>query len=390
MKNRPKILLVNPVLALLLVIVYGGIWAFAHVLRHYQLPEEAIAQLTGKHAQILLWASLLMGLNRGARFHPAMNTGYARWLATTPWHYPMPLPMGPVFLAWQDALLVLALAALAQFHAHVDPLMVLSCFLGGYVAGGMLVITLAIKWEWLLLVLLGPALVFVRANPAALALGIIVLTLLVTLGLRRSLIGYSWPLESARKDRTHKDTDIGIGTNANAGWPFSYVGPSVSLQVIPWSEMLLAAVIAGWWMFCGTSMLDLPASRETYEALGNAPWLVVPAVAVLRLLLYIHCQFPPISLLGRLATGRWIIPRYDQVLVGPAATVLVGMAVWHLAASVLAPLPLAAGIGVAAVLTCALGIGPSLRNFRLTAPCRFVTGTNSSGGNKQRATQQRQ
>ena len=55
-------------------------------------------------------------------------------------------------------------------------------------------------------------------------------------------------------------------------------------------------------------------------------FLYVTVIAlVVRLLIYTGPFRPPISLRGRIATGRWVIPGYDYVLLAPLCTLLTAL-----------------------------------------------------------------
>jgi hypothetical protein len=98
----------------------------------------------------------------------------------------------------------------------------------------------------------------------------------------------------------------------------------------------------------------------------------------------IHCDgyAPPISFLGRLATGRWIIPCYDQVFAAPLLAAATGYALGTLSAYLgLDPL-FSHPVVVAVVLFICLGLGPSLTDWRLTGEHRLVEGSLRSGAVK--------
>ncbi len=56
---------------------------------------------------MVLGTTLLYAAFRCIYFHPVENRRYGSWLADTPWRHPQPLPLGPLHLVWQDAVLVL-------------------------------------------------------------------------------------------------------------------------------------------------------------------------------------------------------------------------------------------------------------------------------------------
>ena len=82
---------------------------------------------------------------------------------------------------------------------------------------------------------------------------------------------------------------------------------------------------------------------------------------------------PPISLLGRIATGRWIIPSYDRALVAPLAGLLiVGAALPRLISVSAQPSAFEMPILVTTVLLVVLLSGPTFRDWALTSECRIV------------------
>jgi hypothetical protein len=57
-------------------------------------------------------AGIAYGSLRAAYFHPLRREAYLRWLRTTPWAPPRPLPLGPATLCGQDAVWLAVFAAL--------------------------------------------------------------------------------------------------------------------------------------------------------------------------------------------------------------------------------------------------------------------------------------
>ncbi len=82
---------------------------------------------------------------------------------------------------------------------------------------------------------------------------------------------------------------------------------------------------------------------------------------------------PPISILGRLATFRWVIPSYDRAFVAPIAGIVF---LWGFAGRELFRPGSQSIVGVSILLTVALLVvflpGPSLRTWALTSECRIV------------------
>jgi hypothetical protein len=89
---------------------------------------------------------------------------------------------------------------------------------------------------------------------------------------------------------------------------------------------------------------------------------------------------PPISLMGRIRTFRWIIPGYDKIFLAPFCTLLVGV----LAIDSFRPPGLddliALPIALAIAVTVTLDTGPSMQSWRLTGQHRItVTASKMSG-----------
>jgi hypothetical protein len=86
---------------------------------------------------------------------------------------------------------------------------------------------------------------------------------------------------------------------------------------------------------------------------------------------------PPLSLLGRVARRRPIIPGYDKVFVAPLLALLVAVPLGCVA---LAAAPILGGYGSETLLSAAVtltwwilvGMGPGLEAWRLTGNCRIV------------------
>jgi hypothetical protein len=129
--------------------------------------------------------------------------------------------------------------------------------------------------------------------------------------------------------------------------------------------------------------MALPAPRkphanaqEVVQGLSTMAWYVALGVGLLaafvRLVIYVAWCAPPIGLRARWATGRWIIPGYDRVFVVPLATVAVTMILYLALAALGCPMPIVAFSAVFVAVTLAMGMGPSLAEWRLTGEYRMV------------------
>ena len=131
------------------------------------------------------------------------------------------------------------------------------------------------------------------------------------------------------------------------------------------------AVVVSWWAFCGAVRGVADDPTQAGAGLG----LVIIAlllVALARWVVYGAEHHPPISLFGRLWTGRLIVPGYDVVAVAPltaaALAVAVPLGLWRIGTGV----PVAAAAGTLAVMAVVLLGGPTLRHWQLTGHHRVV------------------
>jgi hypothetical protein len=300
-------------------------------------------------------------------FHPALRPAYCNWLSHTPWTVKKPLPFGPVHLVWQDALLLSVAVGLCWPRAGIGSLAVVKAFLVCYLGCLCFVNVYTGQKAW--------------AYPIAFGLGFLILffptplffafagvTYVVALfGLRASLARFPWREESLLQHLPGFMTDP-----ISLGWPFCRLGPGRSKE-FKLSDVFLTGLLAGWAVFAFGSVLKKDVSMA-------AP--LVFFAACVRILLYCHSYLPPLSLLGRLALGRLIIPGYDKVFIAPlltvltfeaAATLLFWSGVSHL---------IAASIGVTTSWWILFGMGPSLDAWRLTGNHRIIKGMQMTGHQK--------
>ena len=111
------------------------------------------------------------------------------------------------------------------------------------------------------------------------------------------------------------------------GWPFGYLSPKPPAAGLPPFDAVCLSLLAGWAMYCVSTLIIDPLLQ--FRAGSVDFWLmrviatgVSYAVVVFRLAAYCGPYRPPIAFLGRLTTGRLIIPRYDVVLAAPIGAVV--------------------------------------------------------------------
>lgn len=330
----------------------------------------------------LIVGTLCYGAWRAIVFHPLDRPGYEKWLAATPWTSRKPLPLGPVHLVLQDVVLVACVVAVAWIFGDRWAVHLPALFLGIYLAllGRTLFYTSA--WQWGYGVTFGLGLMaWLWHDLAACFIATLATYSVGYLGLRRSLACFPWDSKWTQDLRSMAgmSTDAQRLPRSQYGWPFGRLAPtSPALDFhVPLHHAFLMSLLAGWCTFIVISLTpNLEDERKKFL-------IIVPVVAsfasILRLLLYSDGYWAPISLFGRLATGRWLIWRYDQVFLAPVLTLVAGFSLPMIASALTLDPLFAAPIGIAVVLFICLGTGPSLKAWRLTGGHRITEGTLRSG-----------
>jgi hypothetical protein len=326
---------------------------------------------------ILGFATVCYAVWRALGYHPLFRPWYRAWLAATPWTSRKPLPLGPIHLVAQDVVLVGSATLVAWLGGDSWALFIPQLFLAIYLAflAQSLFGTGCWPWGYAVAFGMGAVVWLWRSQPACLIVEGLTYTV-AYLGLRQSLARFPWGMDWGRFFGA-----LGVhvrpeqrGTHA-LGWPFGRLAPRTSeFQIrIPLHHAVLTSLLVGWWLFAIISSVPRAQDRE------NGLLLVLGAVtlgaALIRVGVYCDGYAPPISLIGRLVTGCWIIPGYDQVFVAPVLTAAAG-AVFSIVPSLLELDPLFCHpVALAVVLFLSLGLGPSLSAWRLTGNHRIAEGT---------------
>jgi hypothetical protein len=362
------------------VLVFFGLSCFLALLPGILVGRRvgAVPPDAARPPQLVIGASLLLyGVYRVISFHPAYRKNYRQWLERTPWQWPRPLPVGPVQIVWEDAVIVGGLGCVVAAVAHFSLAGAATLFLAGYLAA------IAPTFWMTGLKGFGYATLFILAAALALArtpersLGIV----LADSALARLALGVSmrrWPWDLTRA------TEAGLmlqggqqGTTADRslGWPHDRLAPRFPERfvAVPWLDGLLASLLPGCWLAALDYLIDDPHSAAMFGhmILGY----VCMIGAMVRLGRYTTGYAPPISFWGRIVTLRWIIPSYDQVFVAPLVAILMGTAgaYWLRFIPGIRP-DYACAIALSATLMSLLLGGPSLVRWRLTARARLVPG----------------
>jgi hypothetical protein len=312
---------------------------------------------------------LMYGAIRGGYFHPLVNLPYGLFLARAPWQYPARMPLGPLQLVWQDAVVVLLATAIVilpptdlRFIVWVPMTFVVAhafvqCFANWYSGGRWALTTFAFLVGCL----------FLAQGYVWLTLGLVgAIGMVGSRSIDLTLIDF--PYDVCRR-RDLRLFEIAAPSINRVAWPVAPSGRLPWYYRIAQGDALLVGAIVAWLMFCA-------ASREPNERDAASGLLVVHGfLAVLavaaRFLLYFAEHLPPISLLGRIATRRWIIPRYDVIYVAPLIAAAVAYAMptlltWRFNVPPITAIPLS----TAATITLAFGLPPKWEEWHLTGHYR--------------------
>lgn len=333
------------------------------------VPGGVVEVLTPRDL-VWMFVSVWLGARRLSDFHPLFHPKYREWLRLTPWTSRLPLPLGPPHLIPQDALW-LALIWSVWHDPQISPLYLPLVFLATYLS--VVCVALALTGEkgvaWLLAFGLGEV---VRQWHEPLTSLVIAawLYLAAWIGLRRSLTRFPWP---GALPVTAVQAALQKQAGQMLGWPLDQL--LVRRGNLIRGPMLKSAAISlliGWWSYCVCSLATNPLVAEMFVRL-----LLITALAITvsrRALAYWIDYRSPISLWGRLWTFRWIIPRYDHILVTPALIVLVASMMPLILSNWQVPALAALAATISLVVFLALAMPPSFERWRLSGFFRIVPG----------------
>jgi hypothetical protein len=242
---------------------------------------------------------------------------------------------------------------------------------------------LAVTRTWLPCLLLGfiwpaPILPVMRGWPT---IGIIAaLVAVIWYGHRKSLHAFPWkrtelnPPESGRANQRKSIGEMEIRIDGlsntpavrtpNLGWPFLWLSPKIECNSVSTSTSFFVSTLIGWWIYCAIIGFEVPSSPA-------AILLFAAVAALVRFAIYCSGLGPSFNLWGRLASGRIIVPGFDQVAVTPlialALTIAGGVAIRH------------SGSWYPATSACVVGLlcfallagGPTMRKWILTGQHRY-------------------
>ncbi|HEX2474479.1 MAG TPA: hypothetical protein VHK01_07030, partial [Lacipirellulaceae bacterium] len=157
---------------------------------------------------------------------------------------------------------------------------------------------------------------------------------------------------------------------ASAGWPLSAAKQGRWSWSISHARAAGVALCVGWLQFCLLFQFrDLAEITNVYMT----PYLWVVIFFVLgRSWLYLRGYAPPISFLGRIATGRLVIPGYDIVLLAPLVTAVVAYVLPGILAAFGMHPSVAFPVSSSVVAWLALALPPARADWHLTGHHRIA------------------
>lgn len=363
----------------------------------------------------LILAASVYGNARLGWSHPLEKYAYGNWLNTTPWAAGDRLPFGSPYLNRNDIAFVLAiwggspsptsatlivlglafiggyvLRALGTAQRYDDPVLPLGMFIAGGVAvafsfgpqGPTIVPFLAAVVMVLALSQLSIRRLLGRFNELVLLPSWIK----IPRGKRRAAVAkdrYGSPWAQLLDDLD--------GEEKPSGWRACAIGV---LFLTACCEVLRMRAVA--WADTLNNETVLELSKDAYGRIGELTyflikishaennsglwsvvaltpaWMVLMLSVPLSIAVLLGSNGAPISLLGRIATGRLYLPKYDIVWLAPVTACFVytlGMLLGYAAG---ASIVVAMGLSIAAAIACYEWLSPSRLEWRLTGHHRII------------------
>jgi hypothetical protein len=225
-------------------------------------------------------------------------------------------------------------------------------------------------------ILLGFGLVIRLALFPAAALAVeLLLYAMASHGLRESLHRFPWKDEESIEMARKGVKAVTLATQqatTRLGWPFNRLQPFDTNKELPWGGAFALSLLVAWYLYA--IMAIIPAGDDSLITIRGIFGITVFFAPLARILVYCVGYRPPISLMGRVFTLRWIIPGYDQVFVAPIFS-LTATILWCVAGDRMDwPASIVIPVGMFLTLFFTMGMGPSLAEWRLTGKHRLSPG----------------
>jgi hypothetical protein len=291
------------------------------------------------------------------------------WLRSSPWTATKPLPLGPVHVVWQDTVVLGVLAAVAKWHARANPALPVIVFGFIYLVGFTLLLAYTRRrTHCALLGFLWPAFMLPIVKGRIAILLVLAIIAVIWHGHWTSLRAFPWDFLQSSDLRSGKSvwhTEVRVfRRSSDAGWPFVALSANPSTISISRSTSLVLSLLLGWWLYCLFLATDAEASPMII-----LPWAIFGAL--LRVAVYCIGISPPFTLWGRIASGRIIVPRFDQILLTPLSVVLLAISGAALIRRFSFYPAVTVSLFASVLVFVLLSGGPTLRRWALTGQYRL-------------------
>ena len=359
----------------------------------YRLADLGILAFPWISAAAGLGAMAVMGLFRSWAHHPFANRGYLVWLQATPWTPGDPLPMGPLGVTTQDCVTLAAVSLLIDFFTPLQLFVTPMIFLLTYSLSALRMLFLTREKGYSYAVAFGLGIpVGLLAWPWASLAALVALYGIARRGLERSLQRFPWEPDAdaivpgGAKIRKQALLSVGIDSSKSArqgtlalsflcedlGWPLGELRSRWRRARFSRIDALLLALLPGFYicMYILASRTPVDSMPEGGGEISSPLGVLFFLLAVIRLAIYGNGRASPISPLGRIVTGRLIIPRFDVIFVTPLAAFLAGMGVARVMESYDFDAGPISACAITVFLLILLNGGPSISRWRLTGAYR--------------------
>ena len=315
------------------------------------------------------------GIWRFAAFYPYPAGKYGKWLALTPWRYGLQMPKGAVQLNITDIVVIAMLCLTTLLDRKIPVVTPMAIFLYTYIVMAMVStisgIPLNKHWgkRFLILVII-PFAFYPQPSMNNMLISLAVCYFLCYSLLSNVLKAFPWNQRAWLDD----DEDIFAQKSLKyieTGWPYSALAATEKKRFCIKNRtftIIMFNLLIVWYLH---SILALEAE---YCRIGLSVLLCYFAILniVIRLIVYLNGTTPPISFLGRIMNGYFIIPKYDRIFIAPLSIILlVALTVYFM------PKPAQHAVwvfegAVFTILCISMGFPPSLSQWRNIGAIRIV------------------
>ncbi|CAA6692292.1 Unannotated [Lentimonas sp. CC19] len=290
--------------------------------------------------------------------HPITRPQYAEWLGNTPWTPKHPLPDGPVQLTWQDGIVVAIFQLLIWLHLEPIPFLGVIVFAYAYLTPCALYLRILKQHKaaysicFLLLIPLigGEHSLFLHSF--SLLTGLVI-----------SQISLPKSLETCIQKMRHGDTPQIIVTNSNIErGPTSRMPMVTPQRFLSRPESVALSLLIG--MF-SSILFNHPGTADFLQSPTSGMMLIgLPIIVYLGC--YLNKHQAPLSITGRIKTGKFIIPKFDSIFIAPLLVLSVTLILLPVLKASTIPPELIIGTTISYTLIILLNVGPTEAEFNLT------------------------